>query len=230
MFARRNGLAADASDKKLEEQRFKFPNHPRETVNWYQAIAFCRWLSWRLEVLKHSPSGSETKALSLPRLLTGKAHPKAGEPGGFDLLNPFTWAARLPTEAEWQFAAVGPSAKTYPWGNDWNGRFANTIESGLSRTTAVGMYPAEAVPCGASDMGGNVWEWTLTEYGSGKSGDITNQEPWALRGGSWDRGQYHARAAYRNDYFPSSRGSGLGFRVVGVRPFSLALDSVDSGL
>ncbi|HEX4947018.1 MAG TPA: SUMF1/EgtB/PvdO family nonheme iron enzyme, partial [Blastocatellia bacterium] len=43
-----DGLAADEDDRQIREQGFKFDNHPRETVNWYQAIAFCRWLSWRL--------------------------------------------------------------------------------------------------------------------------------------------------------------------------------------
>ena len=37
------GLAASDEDKRVEHQRFKFPNHPRETVNWYEAIAFCAW-------------------------------------------------------------------------------------------------------------------------------------------------------------------------------------------
>ncbi len=42
------GLAADDDQRRMGEQEFKFANHPRETVNWYQAMAFCRWLSWRL--------------------------------------------------------------------------------------------------------------------------------------------------------------------------------------
>ncbi|MDX2029106.1 MAG: SUMF1/EgtB/PvdO family nonheme iron enzyme [Blastocatellia bacterium] len=42
------GLAAKDEDRPPGEQRFKFANHPRERVNWYGAIAFCRWLSWRL--------------------------------------------------------------------------------------------------------------------------------------------------------------------------------------
>lgn len=42
------GLAADDDGRKMRDQSFKYANHPRETVNWYQALAFCRWLSWRL--------------------------------------------------------------------------------------------------------------------------------------------------------------------------------------
>ena len=42
------GLAAREDDRRMYEQSFNFDNHPRETVNWYQTMAFCRWLSWRL--------------------------------------------------------------------------------------------------------------------------------------------------------------------------------------
>jgi formylglycine-generating enzyme required for sulfatase activity len=42
------GLAANEDDRRMREQKFKYSNHPRENVNWYQAMAFCRWLSWRL--------------------------------------------------------------------------------------------------------------------------------------------------------------------------------------
>jgi formylglycine-generating enzyme required for sulfatase activity/energy-coupling factor transporter ATP-binding protein EcfA2 len=212
------GLPADDRDEQVDEQRFKFPNHPREEVNWHEAMAFCRWLSWRLGALKDSPSGSERKASSLMNPSTWLSRTRAGKTGGFDLLNPFTWAVRLPTEAEWQFAAAGPSAKTYPWGNDWDGRFANTEESGLSRTTAVGMYPAGAAACGALDMSGDVWEWTLTDYKSGKSTDITGTATRVVRGGSWFNNQYNARAAFRHYLVPVSRNSSFGFRVVGVVP------------
>jgi formylglycine-generating enzyme required for sulfatase activity len=42
------GMAAEDGERRMDEQYFKFSNHPRETVNWYQAMAFCRWFSWRL--------------------------------------------------------------------------------------------------------------------------------------------------------------------------------------
>jgi formylglycine-generating enzyme required for sulfatase activity len=249
------GLAASDGNKKLVEQRFKFPNHPRETVNWYQAIAFCRWLSWRLKRAGERQrvpflaeegwpeaavvpqgryqSASEEKASNLLNSLTGKGRRAPAKVRGFlgvsisesqsrgrtSLMDPFAWAVRLPTAAEWQLAAAGPSAKTYPWGNDWDGRFANTSESGLNRTTAVGMYPAEAAPpCGAMDISGNVWEWTLTEPASEKSDDITNSQPRVVRGGSWDFSANLARATARNRNHPDARLDNIGFRVVGVVP------------
>jgi hypothetical protein len=137
------------------EQYRQQENHPAENVSWYDAVAFCRWLSARL---------------------------------GCDI--------RLPTEWEWQQAATGrDAARGYPWGVDWHSTYANIYESGLSRTTAVGLYPQGASPVGALDMSGNVWEWCLNEYDNLRRTGLSGDARRAVRGGSWRGSQPYARAS-----------------------------------
>ena len=81
------------------------------------------------------------------------------------------------------------------------------------------MYPAGTAPCGALDMSGNVWEWTLTEYTSGQSNDITNAEPRAGRGGSWIHNWSRARTAARGfSVNPDYRFDSGGFRLLAAAP------------
>lgn len=179
-------------------QKFQFINSPREKVSWYDSIAFCRWLNAHLE-WPELPADF----LTIRTLETFKC-------------------IRLPTEWEWQWAATGgnPDYK-YPWGTEWDLRKANTSESGLGRTTAVGMYPAGSAQCGALDLSGNIWEWCLNEYSGLRNIGLSGGASRVVRGGSWDYRRDGARTSYRSgDYEPFNRSDNLGFRLV-VRPPSL---------
>jgi hypothetical protein len=163
-----------------DKQYRKLENHPVENVSWYDAVAFCLWLTERM--------GIEIK---------------------------------LPTEWEWQLAATdGNPENEYPWGAVWDSSYANTNESRLSRSTAVGMYPHGASPVGALDMSGNVWEWCLNEHDNPRQVEVSGEAIRSLRGGSWNDLQCGSRAAFRND-FPFDRHYYLGFRLLCSSPHLL---------
>ncbi|ETW99001.1 MAG: hypothetical protein ETSY1_16630 [Candidatus Entotheonella factor] len=135
------------------EQYRELDNHPAEMVSWYDAVAYCRWLSAKL---------------------------------GYEI--------RLPTEWEWQQAAtVGDPSRKYPWGTNWEAERANTYESRLGRTTAVGMYPRGASLVGALDMSGNILEWCLNLHADPSDTDLSSSSGRVVRGGSWDDDPLFAR-------------------------------------
>jgi formylglycine-generating enzyme required for sulfatase activity len=139
-------------------------------------------------------------------------------------------ALRLPTEFEWQLAATaGDSKRVYPWGPDWEPHRepwrANTLESELNRSTAVGLYPMGASPTGALDMAGTVYEWCLNGF---EDLDDTNlpgsqQDHRVLRGGSWYGSPDFARSALRSGLNPVYRTTTSAFGCC-VRPPSSTSD------
>ena len=190
-----DGLARNDQDGP-GEQRFPVWNHPRENVSWYQAIAFCRWLTEQAR--QHS------------ELLPAEARD-----------NP-DWRISLPTEWQWEKAARGYDGQRYPWGGDsYQPGYANIDETyenaglhNLQSTSAVGMYPQGASPYGLLDLSGNVWEWCLNEYETPSNLQESGSEGRVLRGGSWYFDHYYAAAVRRYWNSPDSRWTYYGFRVV----------------
>jgi formylglycine-generating enzyme required for sulfatase activity len=124
---------------------------------------------------------------------------------------------RLPTEAEWEYAARAGTETKYWWGNKIDKSKAN-YGSNLGKTSLVGNYAANNF--GLYDTSGNVWEWTCSEYEdkyNGKEKNCINKnsnKSRVLRGGSWYFIPWFVRAALRYWNTPDDRVVNGGFRVV----------------
>jgi len=189
------------------DRKWNCPNAPVVGICWYEADAFCRWL---------------TK-------------------------NDSDYQYFLPDENQWEAAAAGFDKRKYPWGPEWQENYCNSDESGIKKTSAVGLFEEGDTPEGISDMAGNVWEWTSSDYHSEQrfsdfDYDPVMQKLWdayakssgeekdklagqlrkkleekdrtlpVLRGGGWDFNRDYMRCAVRLRYYPDLSDIIVGFR------------------
>ncbi|MCI5124454.1 MAG: formylglycine-generating enzyme family protein, partial [Candidatus Electrothrix sp. AR5] len=182
----------------LHDRKWNNSNHPVVGVSWFEALAFCAWLT---EIM--------------------------GKP------------VRLPCEEEWEYAARGIKGLQYAWGDEFSKDLGNTENTGLERTSAVGLFhPGQAVGSepgseafGLHDMTGNVWEWTVNRWGGDAGSPQFTYADWGnqsrveregvnankfivLRGGSWYGPSQFVCCSFRERSIPGNRRNYVGFRVV----------------
>ncbi|OGS18446.1 MAG: hypothetical protein A3J83_07695 [Elusimicrobia bacterium RIFOXYA2_FULL_40_6] len=181
---------------------------------------------------KYEVTNSQFKRFVDSTLRTPPAHWKGGSfPKGeenypvssiayYDALAYAKWAGkRLPTEEEWEKAARGSDARIYPWGNDWEKKYANVRPMlGFGKPKPVGSCPEGASKDGVCDLCGNVWEWTTSWFqpypGNTKPDPNYGEKFKVIRGGSYRQSEVIAQTVRRDFLDPNALRIDVGFRCV----------------
>ena len=190
-------------------------DHPVIEVTWFGAVRYCDWLSLHAE---------------LPRAYehSGDWACNGGDPYGAS-------GYRLPTDAEWEYAAQFDDERIYPWGtNEPDCSLLNFYHTDycVRWTTRVGSYPAGLGTLGFTDLGGNIYEWCNDWHRCSLETDPVvdpagpeDGTTRVLRGGSWNLAAHYQACANRvYDYVPTYCQIHIGFRIARTAPASAGVD------
>jgi len=178
---------------------FDLSNHPVVNVTWYEAAAFCNWLTAQLQNAEgrmqiYDPATRSIRTDdNLKSLIVNRKY-----------------EARLPTEAEWEKAARhsltqpspsgrGEGVRVFPWGNEITPNHANYSDTNIGSTSAVGAFPLGMNEYGLLDTSGNVWEWCATQwtadgyksYDKNEKNDLEGDAPRVVRGGAFNNNRLY---------------------------------------
>jgi formylglycine-generating enzyme required for sulfatase activity len=176
-------------------------NHPRTGVSWFEAMAYCRWLSRLLRDHDRLPEGAEIR---LPDEWEWQQAATGGDPD-----NIYPWGK------DYQSGFANLDETDTLFSEEKVGK------QFLGRTSAVGLYHSGRSRQGVYDLTGNVWEWCRNKHVPASCNAIDDSSDSRLvRGGAWYGQASLARSAFRHDFHPVLRDDSLGFRVLCCPPSS----------